>query len=89
MALGAKPSDVMSLVLRRAALLAGMGLAVGSVPAVFVSRLVGSMLFGLKPGDPGTWATVLAAVAAIALLAAAGPAWRASRIDPMAALREE
>jgi putative ABC transport system permease protein len=56
---------------------------------VFASRLIASMLFGLQPGDPGTWGVVLAAVASIAVLAAAGPAWRASRIDPMAALRED
>jgi putative ABC transport system permease protein len=79
----------MSLVLGRAALLAGIGLAVGGVLAELATRLIASMLFGLKPGDPGTWALVLPAVAAIALLAAAGPAWRASRIDPLKSLRQE
>jgi predicted permease len=89
MALGAAMGDVVRLVLGRAALLAVAGLAVGGVLAFGASRLLESMLFGLKPDDPVTWALVLAAVAGISLLAAAGPAWRASRIDPMVALREE
>jgi predicted permease len=89
MALGAASSDVLRLVLARAAVLALAGLGLGSLLAAFTSRLIAAMLFGLKPSDPATWAMVVAAVAAIALLAAAGPAWRASRIDPMVALRTE
>jgi ABC-type antimicrobial peptide transport system permease subunit len=54
-----------------------------------VSRLIGAMLFGLRATDPVTYASVLLSVAGIAILAAVGPAWRASRIDPMVALRRE
>ena len=73
----------------RAALLALGGLAIGGVLAAFVSQTIAGMLFEMKPTDPSTWALVLTSVAAISLLAAAGPAWRASRIDPMVALRHE
>jgi putative ABC transport system permease protein len=77
------------LVLERAALLAAAGLAIGAGLSLAVSRLIGAMLFGLTATDPATYALVLLSVAAIAILAAAGPAWRASRIDPMVALRQE
>jgi ABC-type antimicrobial peptide transport system permease subunit len=89
MALGAARADVIGLVLSRAAILAVIGLAIGAALSLAVSRLVGAMLFGLKSTDPATYALVLLAVASIAILAAAGPAWRASRIDPMVALRQE
>jgi ABC-type antimicrobial peptide transport system permease subunit len=89
MALGAARGDVIGLVLARAASLAAAGLAIGAGLSLAVSRLIGSMLFGLKATDPATYAMVLLSVAGIAILAAAGPAWRASRIDPMVALRQE
>ncbi len=89
MALGAARGDVIGLVLARAAVLAAVGLAIGAGLSLAVSRLIGAMLFGLTATDPATYALVLLSVAAIAILAAAGPAWRASRIDPMVALRQE
>ncbi len=89
MALGAGRGDVIGLVLSRASLLAVIGLAIGAGLSLAVSRLIGSMLFGLKATDPATYAMVLISVGGIAILAAAGPAWRASRIDPMVALRED
>jgi ABC-type antimicrobial peptide transport system permease subunit len=89
MALGAARGDVIGLVLSRAAALAAIGLGIGAALSLAVSRFVGAMLFGLKATDPATYALVLLSVAAIAILAAAGPAWRASRIDPMVALRQE
>jgi putative ABC transport system permease protein len=89
MALGAARGDVLGLVLSRAAALAALGLSFGAALSLAVSQFIGAMLFGLKATDPGTYAVVLLSVAAIAILAAAGPAWRASRIDPMVALREE
>ncbi|MGA3203953.1 MAG: ABC transporter permease [Bryobacteraceae bacterium] len=89
MALGAARGDVIGLVLSRAATLAAVGLAIGAGLSLAVSRLIGAMLFGLKAADPATYAMVLLSVAGIAILAAAGPAWRASRIDPMVALRQE
>lgn len=89
MALGAARGNVIELVLSRAAALAAAGLAIGAGLSLAVSRLIGVMLFGLKPTDPATYALVLLSVGSIAILAAAGPAWRASRIDPMVALRQE
>jgi predicted permease len=89
MALGAARGDVVGLVLSRAATLAALGLSVGSAMSLAVSRLIGAMLFGLRATDPVTYASVLLSVAGIAILAAVGPAWRASRIDPMVALRRE
>jgi predicted permease len=89
MALGAARRDVIGLVLSRAATLAAVGLAIGAGLSLAVSRLIGAMLFGLKAADPATYAMVLLSVAGIAILAAAGPAWRASRIDPMVALRQD
>ena len=89
MALGAARGNVLGLILSRAAVLAAAGLAVGAGLSLAVSRFIGAMLFGLKATDPATYAMVLLSVAAIAILAAAGPAWRASRIDPMVALRED
>jgi predicted permease len=89
MALGAGHWNVIGLVLSRATGLAAAGLAIGAALSLAVSRLIGAMLFGLKATDPATYALVLLLVAGIAILAAAGPAWRASRIDPMVALRQE
>jgi putative ABC transport system permease protein len=89
MALGAARGDVIGLVLSRAAMLAAGGLAIGAGLSLAVSRFMGAMLFGLKATDPATYALVLVSVGGIAILAAAGPAWRASRIDPMVALRQE
>ncbi len=89
MALGASGRDVMGLVLARAGTLAAAGLAVGAGLSLAVSRFVASMLFGVQSTDPSTYMAVLLAVGAIALLAAAAPAWRAARIDPMTALRQE
>jgi putative ABC transport system permease protein len=89
MALGAERGDVIGLVLSRAATLAAAGLAIGAALSLAVSRLLGAMLFGLKATDPATYAMVLISVGSIAILAAAGPAWRASTIDPMVALRQE
>jgi ABC-type antimicrobial peptide transport system permease subunit len=89
MALGAARGDVVGLVLSRAATLAAIGLSIGAGMSLAVSRLISAMLFGLRATDPVTYASVLLSVAGIAILAAVGPAWRASRIDPMVALRRE
>ena len=89
MALGAQRGGVMWMVVREILVLAGLGLAIGLTVSWQLSHLVASFLWGVKPNDP----TVLAAAAAtlIACASAAGfaPAWRASRINPMEALRHE
>ncbi len=89
MALGAARGDVMGLVLSRAAILMLAGVVIGVGLSIAVSRLIGSMLYGVSSMDAGTYAMVVFSVGAIAMLAAAGPAWRASRIDPMVALRQD
>jgi len=89
MALGAQRRDVVWLILRRVLLLATAGLAI-SVPAALVaSRLIKSFLFETQPNDPETLAVAGLVLLGAALLAGYAPAWRASRIDPLAALRQE
>jgi predicted permease len=89
MALGAQPGSVIWMVLRRVLVLAAAGLAI-SVPAtIFASRLVRSFLFNTQPNDPKTLALAGTVLLTAAILAGYGPARRASRIDPLAALRQE
>ena len=89
MALGAQRSDILKLILGRAAMLAGIGLAFGIGIAAASGRVIASMLFGIEPTDVSTYLVVLLALAAVTLGAATVPAWRATRIDPLTALREE
>ena len=88
-ALGASPGGVVWLVLREAALLLGIGLALGLALSLWAGRAATSMLYNLKPHDPVTLAGAVGLLALVALVAAYGPAYRASRLDPMVALREE
>jgi putative ABC transport system permease protein len=88
-ALGAEGHDVMTMIMWEAAVLLVVGLAVGSLLALGAARIAGSMLFGLGPGDPVTFTTALATLAAVALVASYIPARRATRVDPMVALRYE
>jgi predicted permease len=93
MALGASQRNVLALVLGRAAQLTMAGVAAGLALALALAfsatRVVNAMLFGLKATDVITYSGILLAVTPIVLLAAAIPAWRASRVDPMVALRNE
>ena len=88
-ALGARGSDVRRLVLGRAALLTGAGLAAGGAAALLATRFLRSLLFGVEPTDPVTFAGVALGVAAVALVASWLPARRAERLDPVRALRSE
>jgi macrolide transport system ATP-binding/permease protein len=89
MALGAQRGAVVWMVLRRVLLLAAAGLAI-SVPAALIAfRLVKSFLFGTQPNDPGILAMAAVVLLIAAILAGYAPARRASRIDPLAALRHE
>jgi predicted permease len=89
MALGASPGEILRLVLRQALVLAGVGIVIGFAGAAAVTRLLTSMLFGVKPTDPATYAAVIGFVLVAALLASYIPARRAMRVDPMVALRYE
>jgi putative ABC transport system permease protein len=89
MALGARAALVMRQVLREALMLALLGAALGIVVAVPSARLLRSQLFGVEPGDPMTFAAVTIGLVAVAVVAAFSPAWRATRVDPVVALRTD
>jgi len=88
-ALGADPKRVLRMVLRHASLLAVAGVGLGLVGAVSLSRAIASLLFQLSPTDPTTLAGVAVLLLAVALLASYLPARRATRVDPLIALRSE
>jgi len=87
--MGASREDVLRMVLRRAAILTGAGLAIGIPLAAGLARMVANLLFGVKPGDIAVFATTTIAIAGIALLAAYLPARRAAQVDPVESLRNE
>jgi putative ABC transport system permease protein len=89
LSLGATPSDVLRLVLRRAAGLIGVGACLGLAGSVLLVRFIANLLFGTAPLDPLTFAAVPTLLAAVALAASYIPARRATRIDPIVALRNE
>jgi len=88
-ALGAQGSDVLRLVLKQGLLLTVCGVALGLVAAYVLSRLMASLLFGVSPTDPLTFALVALALAVVTLAACLIPARRAMKVDPMIALRYE
>lgn len=89
MTLGAQRTDVLRLVLRQGLGIATAGVAIGIVGAFGATRLLSKMLFGVTPGDPLTFAAVAVALVICALVACYIPAWRATKVDPMVALRYE
>lgn len=89
MALGANQSRIMNLVLGQGMRLALIGTIVGLATAYGLTRLVGKFLFGVKSGDPVAFSVVTVILIAVTLVAALVPAMRATRVDPMTALRQE
>jgi putative ABC transport system permease protein len=89
LALGAQGSQVRGLVLRDALLVAGLGIVLGVVASLQLTKLMATLLFELAPSDPLTLAGVVIVLLAVALLASYLPARRASRVDPVIALRAE
>ena len=89
MALGARSGDVLRLVLREAAILAGVGIAAGLATALALSRTLSTLLFNLGPRDPLTFAAAPLVLLLTTLVAAWVPARRAARVDPIEALRSE
>jgi putative ABC transport system permease protein len=89
MALGARPVDVLRLVIRQGMLLTFAGLVLGVVAGTFVTRVLTDMLFGVTPRDPLTFVGVPVLLLGVAFLACYIPARRATRIDPLIALRYE
>ena len=88
LALGAEPSDVVRLVLRRGMALTAAGIVVGAVLAIAAMRMASGLLVGVSPGDPVAIAGSAVFLGAIALLASYLPARRATKVDPMETLRD-
>jgi predicted permease len=86
-ALGAQSEDVLRLVLKQGAMLAGVGIAIGIVAALGLTRLVSGLLYGVSATDPVAFVAVIALLGVVALLATLIPARRAARVDPMIVLR--
>jgi putative ABC transport system permease protein len=89
LAVGAQPGDVLRLTLWQALRLTLIGIAIGAVAAVVLTRLMAGMLFDIAPTDPATFLAVVIIVVAVSCLAGYLPARRAARVDPMVALRAE
>ncbi|HEY4218553.1 MAG TPA: ABC transporter permease [Gemmatimonadaceae bacterium] len=87
-ALGGQPSDVRRLVLRESMMLAATGVVVGTAITLAISGTLGKLLYGVSPTDPITYAAIAGLLLVVAGGAAYGPARRATRVDPMVALRE-
>jgi ABC-type antimicrobial peptide transport system permease subunit len=88
-ALGASVADVVRLVLGDGLRVVLLGAAAGALLALAAGRLIASLLYGVAPGDPGALTTVVLVLLGVAAMASVIPAWRASRTDPLEALRAE
>jgi predicted permease len=87
--LGATPAEVVRMVIQRTWVVVGIGVVAGIAGALALTRLLGALLFDVKPTDPVTFGGAIVLLAAVALLAGIVPARRASRVDPAVALRSE
>ena len=89
MALGAAPRDILKMVLRQSIVVVGVGLTIGLATALAGTRAIANLIVGVRPTDPLTFISVVLLLSAISLLACWIPARRATRIDPLTALRYE
>jgi putative ABC transport system permease protein len=89
MALGASRESVLAMVVRQGLSLVGAGLLIGTAGAMALTRVLANLLFETTPTDPATLAAVIVAFVLVGVLACSGPAWRATTVDPMQALRAE
>jgi putative ABC transport system permease protein len=89
MAMGAAPGKIFQLVVGQGLRLSAAGIVIGLAAAIGLTRVMSSMLVGVKPTDPLTFAATAVLFFAVATLACWIPAWRAARLDPTVALREE
>ncbi len=89
MALGASPQDVLRMILRQGALFAGVGAVAGICGGFALARVLNHLLFGISAADPISYAGAAAVMALAVAIACGVPAWRAARVDPMVALRND
>jgi len=89
MALGARQLDVLKLVVRQGMSLVGIGISVGLIGAIALTRVIATLLFGVGTKDPTTFLVVAMLLAIVAFIACYIPAWRATKVDPLVALRYE
>jgi ABC-type antimicrobial peptide transport system permease subunit len=89
LAMGARRTDVLRMIVREGGVLVGVGLAIGAALGLGASHAAQSLLFGLQPNDPATMIAALVLLAGIGLAASYWPARRASKLDPAAVLRNE
>jgi predicted permease len=89
MALGASRSDVLTLVLKRGLLLAGIGIGIGALTSVIMGRFMEDLLFGVAPLDPSVFLTVTLALVLVSIAATLMPAVRAASLDPIRTLRDQ
>ena len=89
MALGARPGDVVRMVMRRGATLAAAGIAIGMVAGLLLTRLMAGLLFGVAPHDRATFVAIAALLGGVGLVATYLPGRRATKVDPVAVLRGE
>jgi putative ABC transport system permease protein len=88
-ALGASPRAIVALVVREGMALTSLGVVIGLGAAAAASRAIGTLLFGVSPVDPATYAGVVALLLTVSAIACTAPAWRAARVDPSVTLRAE
>ena len=88
-ALGASPGDLLKLVVGKATLMVMVGLALGAVAALALTRVLASLLYDTSPTDPVMWVAAGELLATVALLACYFPAWRVTKVDPLTILRHE
>jgi ABC-type antimicrobial peptide transport system permease subunit len=88
MALGAGRGDVLKLILQKGVALAVVGIVAGVIAAVLSASLMASLLYGVRPRDPGVFTLVPLLLLVVAIAASYIPAWRATKVDPIVALRE-
>jgi putative ABC transport system permease protein len=89
MALGARPADVLTMVLKEGLKLVALGVVLGVAAALVLTRLLEGMVYGVRVRDPFIFAMVNLLLVAVSLAACYVPAWRATRVDPLVALRYE